>query len=224
MSDNSSFNSNLSDDHKDEATTPKTLLSLPGELVYMVANRVDKRGLLAMRATCRELRDASTLAFCKSYLGPVNISGTSDSVQGLTTVLTSPNLPLAQQTVDRLWIRTSLEKQDPEKDHEPTKENVTRLLAAMPDLEAMRFGQDVALDMLSQEIKSAPVFLSSMAGLSLQATHLGRLDLTAISLPGRLLADMLESHRHSLHTVDFELVTLTGQDAWPRILATLHGA
>lgn len=224
MSDNNSVSSNSSDNTKDEATTPKTLLSLPGELVYMVANRVDKRGLLAVRATCRELRDASALAFCKSYLGPVKISGTSDSVQGLAIVLTSPNLPLAQQTVDRLWIRTPVEKQDPEKNHEPNKEDVARLLAAMPNLEAMRFGQDFGVDTIGQESKSAPVFLSSMANLPAQATHLCRLDLIAISLPGNQLDDMPESHRHSLHTVNFELVTLSDQNAWPRILAALHAA
>lgn len=217
-------------DRKDTAPGPQTLLKLPTELIDTIAEFIDCQSyLFALRATCRTLHDATALQVCKSFFSPMSISGSSKSLRLLTTRLTSPNLPQAQCMARRLIVSAPEVERGPyrlpESFQEPSIEDVARLLAALPNLDYVRFtdGRDTASHIYV--VKSARLFLACMAKPPIRETiKLGRLDLQDVRLDGDLLASVLESQKDSLRHALFWRVTVTRKNAWPRILAALRSA
>jgi hypothetical protein len=186
------------------------LWDLPAELIGMLAAVLDDEDLLAVRATCRELRDGCAFEFCQRYLDFVEISGTHDSVQRLLAILTSPSLPHARQAVRKLVVSAPL--LGPPEDHQgPSTTDVARLLRMMPNLRTTKLADDTNLAESLCEAKSAPIFLVSLTQLHSQVR---RLDLFAVQVDDDLLANTLEAHSSDLLIVSFNLVTLDSLLAW----------
>jgi hypothetical protein len=201
-------------------STSQFMQDIPAELIGMLAGMLDDKDLLATRTTCRELRNGTAFEFCQRYLDLVEISGTSDSVLALIGLLSSPNLPHAQQTVRKLVV--SAPSLRPLEDHqEPDSRDVTRLLLAMPKLTTVKLADDTNLAESFRTARSAPFFLASIAQLR---SSMRRLDLFAVQLHGDLLADMLQTHSNDLHVVSFNLVTLDSLPAWQQVLKILLSA
>ena len=228
---NSDINSNINSDISSDSTNPmpttpapQALQALPAELIGILAEMLDSRDLLAMRATCRELREGSELAFCQQFLASIAISGTRNSVRQLIAVVTSPNHPHAQQTVRNLVVRASLAK--PSEGHsESDAIDVTCLLQSMPKLTAIELIGEITDASSTRPSNVGSTFLTCIADSCLHATsHLSRLDLYAVRLDDHILSDCLETHKHSLRTVSLKSVTLASILAWDRVLESLHSS
>lgn len=209
------------------------LLSLPAELVDMVAQALDKPAdLLSLRSTCRQLRNASSREYFKRFFNKALISGTGSSIRDLTDMLLSPNLsgakhvarsltissPLVQPTwpIDVTHLRNALM---------PSPEDITRLFAAMPKLD------DIYLEDCKSEdpfwkvsaVHSAPVLLRSLATPGPHLPHLRRIRLLQVVVDGDLLASVLKAHKHSLEDVFLVMVRITGTStSWIEVLETLR--
>ena len=170
---------------------PRALQALPTELIGMLSEMLENKDLLAMRSTCRELRDGSAFEFCQRYLDFIEISGTRNSVRQLLAILASPNLPHAQQTVKKLVVsadllRSSKEYENPtdltfarfspippqdqqivkrKSYEEPNAIDVERLLRAMPKLTTLKLVGDMNVLEYLREAETAPVFLACLAQL-----------------------------------------------------------
>lgn len=224
---NSNSNSDISNDSTDPMPTtpaPQALQALPAELIGILAEVLDSRDLLAMRVTCRELRDGSELAFCQQFLASIAISGTRDSVRQLIAVVKSSSLPHTQQTIRNLVVRASLAKRSEERS-EPDATDVTCLLQSMPKLKTIELIGERTDANSTRPSNVGSVFLACMADACLHATsHLSRLDLYAVRLHDYVLSDCLETHKHSLRSVSLESVTLASILAWDRALESLHSS
>lgn len=224
---NGNIDSSISSDSMDPMPTtpaPQALQALPAELIGILAEVLDSRDLLAMRAICRELRDGSELAFCQRFLASIAISGTRSSVRQLIAVATSPNHPHAQQTVRNLVVRASLAK--PSEGHsESDAIDVTCLLQSMPKLAAIELIGEITDANSTRPSNVGSAFLTCIADSCLHATsHLSRLDLWAVRLDDHVLSGCLEMHKHRLRTVSLESVTLASILAWNRVLESLHSS
>lgn len=232
-------------DTKTTMQTSQYLQMLPAELIGMLSEELDDEDLLAMRSTCRELRDGSAFEFCQRYLDFVEISGSRDSVRQLIAILTSLNLPHAQQTVKKRVVsadllRSSKEYENPadlevimsspistadqqivkQKSYEePDAADVARLLRAMPNMTTIKLVGDMNVLEPLRGAETAPIFFACMAQL---ASQVRRLDLFAVELDGDVLAAMLEAHRSALLIVNFNEVTLDSRSGWQRVLETLR--
>lgn len=224
---NSNSNSDISNDSADPMPTtpaPQALQALPAELIGILAEVLDSRDLLAMRVTCRELRDGSELAFCQRFLASIAISDTRDSVRQLIAVVTSPNHPHAQQTVRNLVVSASLAKPS-EGDSEPDAIEVTCLLQSMPKLKTIELVGEITDANSTRPSNVGSTFLTCIADSCLHATvRLSHLDLWAVRLDDHVLSDCLETHKHSLRSVSLESVTLASILAWDRALESLHSS
>ena len=201
-------------------STTQTIQELPLELIGMLATMLDGEDFLAMRGTCRELRDGSAFKFCQRYLDLVEISGTRDSVHHLLNILTSPSLPQTQQTVRKLVV-SAPRLRPSEAFEEPKTTDVAHLLRAMPNLTTAKLAEDTNLAESLREAQSASIFLASMAQLP---SRVCRLDLFAVQLHGDPLANMLEAHRKDLYILSFNVVTLDSLSAWQRVLRTMRSS
>lgn len=212
---------------KDVATTSQTILKLPAELISMLAAELDEPDLLAMRATCRELLNASAFEFSQRYLDLVEVHGTSHGVCNLIAILTSPNLPHAQQTVKHLVvIAPRVHRLHVSGERQPNAKDVTRLLELLPNLQTTKLVDGMDASWYDPAIQSAPIFLACMAqqppARAKTTNTLSSLDLFAVHLDASSLADMLEAHRPSLQSVAFNLVTLDDMSGWLLVLRILH--
>jgi hypothetical protein len=109
--------------------------------------------------------------------------------------------------------------------HEPTAEEVTCLLAALPNLETFKYTNGSDKRSYFHVLKSTPIFLACMIELPYRETiKLGRLGLRDIYLDGDLLASVLESQKDSLRTAISFTVTLTREQAWRPVLEALRSA
>jgi len=231
-------------DPKHTASTSQAFQALPAELLGMIAAMLDNKDLLAMRTTCRELRDGSAFEFCQRFLDFVEISGTRGSVRQLVAILASPNLPHAQHSVKKLVVsadllRSSKEHRNPtdlvaimcsptppweqniikqKQYEEPDATEVARMLRAMPKLTTFKLVGDMNVLEPLREAESAPVFLTCLAQLPRQ---LRCLDLFAVKLEGGLLRNVLKAHRSALRIVYFNEITLDSVPEWRRVLEIL---
>lgn len=235
MSANSSSAVNALSNSSSAATTTPPLLRLPPELIEMVAQAVKKPAdLLSFRLTCRDLRDGSAMAFCRRFFNrvQVNISGSSSSFQELTDTLLSTALPPAQHFATILAIRTpfinpgwGIEAAEIHKRLAPSPADVTRLLAAMPNLVEVDIMQFILFD-TKPMVQAAPALLRGLATPGAHLPRLRRLTLTDMHMETGLLLDVLETHKHSLDFVFLSGVTLTGGSSgmycWLDIFKAIH--
>lgn len=209
------------------------LLSLPAELVDMVAQALDKPAdLLSLRSTCHQLRNGSAREFCKRFFEDLEISGTGSSVRELTDMLLSPSFPWAQHlarslkaTAPRVGPSWPVDITHLRKHLSPSPEDVARLFAAMPKLEQI-FLSDCNSEDPSREVSavhSAPLLLKSLSAPGPHLPHLRQIILLQVCVEGDVLAKVLEAHKHSLEEVFLCMVRTTGSSAsWIEVLETLH--
>jgi hypothetical protein len=230
---NSSVVNALSNNTPATPTTPP-LLSLPPELIDMVAQALDKPAdLLSFRATCLDLRNGSALAFCRRFFDqvPVNTSGSRSSFQELTEMLQSPNLPQAQHFATILAVHVPYAEQgwgDASEMHKrlaPSPADFKRLLAAMPNLEEFVLRQCLSPHH-SPMVRPAPVLLRVLATPGVHLPRLRRLAVVNAHVDTDLLLNVLETHKHSLENVFLARVLPTGRPhgmtAWREILKAIH--
>jgi len=213
-------------------TTPP-LLSLPPELIDMVAQALDKPAdLLSFRATCLDLRNGSSMAFCRRFFDkvPVNTSGTRSSFQELIETLQSPNLPQAQHFATILAVDVPYAERgwgDASEMHKrlaPSPADVERLLAAMPNLEEIVLTQSLS-PFNSLMVRPAPVLFRALSTPGPHLPRLRRLTVLDARVESDLLLDVLETHTHSLEHVALVRVRpggwSYGMTAWLQIFKIL---
>jgi hypothetical protein len=203
----------------------------------MISEMLDNRDLLAMRATCRELRDGSQLALCRRFFENVSVqtSGTSSSFQALTDTLLSPNLPQAQRFATKLGVGAPiidvgwpLDVSEMRKRLSPSVADVTRLLVAMPNLVEVFLSEAIypKTTMLS---RPAPVLLRCLAAPGPHQPRLRRLLIMGLRVDESLLLAVLKAHKHSLDDVFLSKVNMSDGhsglghvSSWIEIWKALH--
>lgn len=197
----------------DAMQTPSALQALPVELIGMLSEFLDNEDLLAMRTTCRELRDGSSLELCHRLFELDEISGTRKTVQELATILTSPNFTHAKKTFTELCVTMGV-LGSYEKYEAPHPADVTRLLRAIPGLTTANFMDDSGISKRPQ----SSIFFACMAQLPSQVRRLGLLE---VQVDGDLLADMLEAYSNDLRSLVLMEVTPDSLSGWLRVMRAL---
>jgi hypothetical protein len=196
-------------------TQDVALTGLSTELIDLLAQNLDKVGLLSMRATCRKLRNDTAYQFCRRYLSNVSTSGTISSVLESIDVLRSPYLPHAQHFARSLTVRAMLivkgwvvDLDHLRKHLAPDRRDIVRLLAAMPNLQHIALQQDMVQNCVPL-LESPLLFFQTITTLDNPLVHLRSLYLHGLHL-GDELSSMLARQTPSLRSVSFLLLTLTG--------------
>jgi hypothetical protein len=198
--------------------TPQTLRAVPAELLGIVAEMLDVEDIVAMRATCRELRDGAAFEFCERVFRLVKISGTQNGVLNLLAVLASATLPRAHQAVRTLYVDVPL-LQSPEAHDESNDTDVARLLRTMPNLTTVGLFANMNADEHIDEVKFVPVFLTCLAQLPSRVRHL---DICSVKPDVDLLVNVLEAHSKDLRIFRLYEVTLDSQLAWLQVFEVLR--
>lgn len=233
MSANKSSAINALGDNTSAATTTPSLLSLPNELIEVVAMQLNSPAdLLSMRSTCRHLRNGSAVPFTKlCFKTTVQISGTGSSIRDMTDMLLSPNLSGAQHLARSLELKAPgvhlswpLDVAHLHKNMSPSLEDVQRLLAAMPELRVVfvldEYPSEHSLEVVA--IQSAPILLRGLAAPGPSLPRLRRLVLLNVCIEGSLLVNLFEKHKDSLEDVSLSMVRTSGTTSWVEILTGLR--
>ena len=107
----------------------------------------------------------------------------------------------------------------------PSPVDVTRLLAAMPNLREVIVIQFVLYG-TTPMVQAAPALLKGLATPGAHLPRLRRLTLSRVEVEAAVLLDLLEMHKHSLDVVFLEAITLTGASngmyCWLDIIEAIH--
>jgi hypothetical protein len=215
------------------------------ELRLMVRSELNDEDFNSLRLTSRRLLEESGQEFVDKFLTDIDIVGTVAKVKALDEVLRSPNIKHLTSKINKLHVRAPTLSDLPLSqdgylcDSLPTKKRVLRLLRAMPALEwytlgpkehgdrndddVVQFRGEDALLKTSQAIET--IFLPALVRLNPEASNLTCLSLDEFGIDGRLLVQVLSTHRSSLRMVCFTSCQLTGfrrhRVTWDTIFSTL---
>jgi hypothetical protein len=208
-------------------TTPD-FMGLPTELHLMVYATVENKDLLSLRRTSRTLLEETNKEFANRYLTEIRLMGTVAEVKGLDMILRSSNLARLRSKVTVLHVyppklaNLPTSKQGILWDSLPSKKRVLRLLKAMPNLEKFSLfdpyegeidvdvqyrGED---ELLQQSQAIEAIFLPALARLDPDASNLTCLELEGFGIDGKLILNVLSTHRSSLRMVCITNCQLTG--------------
>ena len=237
MSANNSSTFNALGNNTSGTTTTPPLLRLPNELIEMVAEQLKRPAdLISMRSTCSHLRNGSAMTFSKLCFNTrTQISGTGSSIRHMTDVLLSPNLLGAQHLARSLNTKAPevypnwpVDLADLHEHLSPSPEDIARLFAAMPKLDAIFLSERNAAapnafhEQKLPAVRSAPILLRSLAIPGSCLPQLRRMCLLHVCVEAAVLVRVLEQHKHSLDVGWLCFVRTTGTASWVEVLKSLR--
>ena len=203
-------------------------MGLPPELHVMVYATVENKDLLSLRRTSRTLLEETNKEFANRYLTEIQLVGTVEAVKNLDMILRSSNLSHLRSKVRVLHVYSPnladlpTSRQGVLWNSLPSKKTVLRLFRAMPNLEKfslfdpregeidveVRSRYEYQVFQKSQAIEA--IFLPALARLDPDASNLTCLDLDGFKIDGKLILNVLSTHRSSLRMVCITNCQLTG--------------